>query len=134
MVNGEDVTNSGVDPANLAPGADVRVVLTDRVTEVSGRVANERSEPVAEYVVLVLPEEPVPPAVAGRFVRLARPDQGGVYRTSGLPPGRYVAVAVAALEDGSQWDPAFQTTVRPVAQRFTLGEGESVRLDLTLLP
>ena len=133
IVDGADVTATGVDPATLGSNSSVRVLLTDRVTELTGRVTSPGKEPATEYVVVVLPAEPVPTAVAARFIRLARPDQGGVYRTGGLPPGRYVAVAVRALEDGTQWDPVFQATVRPAASRFTLSEGQSLTLDLTLL-
>jgi hypothetical protein len=41
---------------------------------------------------------------------------------------------VDALEQGSEWDPAFQAAVRSGARRFTLSEGQALTLTLTLMP
>lgn len=134
IVNGTDVTSVGTDASSLGGDAPVRVVLTDKVTELSGSVRNAKREPVGEYVVVVLPEDPVESSVAVRYTRTVRPDQSGTFRVRALPPGSYRAVAVEALEQGTEWDPAFQATVRPAARRFTLNEGQTLTLDLDLLP
>ena len=134
MLNGVDVTSAGADAALLSAGARLRVVLTDKVTELSGSVSNAGNESVTDYVVVVLPDEPVESAVAARYTRTARPDRSGAFRIRALPPGRYLAVAVEALERGSEWNPAFQTMIRPGARRFTLIEGQTLTLDLQLMP
>ena len=85
-------------------------------------------------MLIVLPEEPVDAAIAPQYTRVARPDQQGGFRLRALPPGRYVAAAVEALEQGSEWDPVFQATVRNGARRFILSEGQTLRLDVDLLP
>ena len=87
-----------------------------------------------EYVVVVLPVEAVNPAIASRYTHALRPDQKGAFRLRALPPGNYVAAAVDALEQGSEWDPAFQAAVRNGARRFTLNEGQAVTLTLDLMP
>jgi hypothetical protein len=134
MVDGADITGTGTDVARIG-AAGIRVVLTDRITEVVGSVRNARGEPAGEYVVVVLPEEPLGPPAAARFTRTARPDQGGGFSVQRLPPGRYVAVAVEALTQGSEWDPAFQAMARASApRRFTLTEGQAIALDLDLMP
>jgi hypothetical protein len=51
-----------------------------------------------------------------------------------MMPGRYVAVAVEALEEGRQFSPEFQQQARRVGQEFTLREGESRALNLRLTP
>jgi hypothetical protein len=51
-----------------------------------------------------------------------------------MPPGRYVAVAVEALEQGSEWDPEVQRVLKMAGRRFTLTEGQTLALDLDLLP
>ena len=49
-------------------------------------------------------------------------------------PGRYMAVAVAALEDGRQFAPEFQQQVRRLGQEFSMREGEAETLNLRLAP
>jgi hypothetical protein len=124
----------GADAASVGRDARIRVVLTDQVTEVAGAVRNAQGEPVTEYVVVVLPTEAVNPAIASRYTHALRPDQQGAFRLRALPPGSYVAAAVDALEQGSEWDPAFQAAVRSGARRFTLSEGQALTLTLTLMP
>jgi len=134
VVNGVNVTATGIDAGRLSSEAPIRVVLTDRVTDVTGSVRNLPGDRVVDYVVVVWPEDPVESAVASRYTRTARPDQDGAFHVRALPPGRYSAVAVAALSEGSEWDPVFQASVRQAARRFTLGEGEALSLDLDLVP
>lgn len=129
-----DLMTVGVDAGSLGPDARIRVVLTDRVTEVTGTVRNALGERVTEYVVVFLPAEAVDPAIASRFTHAVRPDQQGAFRLRALPPGSYVAAVVGALEQGSEWDPAFQASVRGGARRFTLSEGQALTLTLTLMP
>jgi hypothetical protein len=121
-VGDTDLTTTGIDAASLGVDARVRVVLADVVTELTGSVRNAQGEPVPEYVVVVLPVEAVNPAIASRYTHALRPDQKGAFRLGALPPGNYV---VDALEQGSEWDPAFQAAVRNGARRFTMSEGNA---------
>jgi hypothetical protein len=50
-----------------------------------------------------------------------------------VPAGEYLAVAVESLEQGEQWDPAFQEQMKHRAKTFKLTEGQSLALDLPLL-
>ena len=131
-----DLLTSGGDAASLDANTPVRVVLTDKLTELSGTVRSPNGAPASESVVVVVPFDRVDANIATRYVRALRPDQQGTFRVRGLPPGQYVAAAAAALEQGAQWDPAFQATVRnaPTSQRFTLSEGQTATLTLDLLP
>lgn len=131
--NGVDITDTGVDAATLGGDTRLRIVLTDRVTELSGSVRDTRGEPVTSYVLVLLPREPMDGMGAARFTRSVRPDQRGAFHVAALPPGRYVAAAFAALEQGREWDPALQQTVRDTGRAFTLAEGERLSLDLDTL-
>jgi hypothetical protein len=44
-----------------------------------------------------------------------------------------VAVAVESLEQGGEWDPAFQQQMRPRGKSFRLTEGQTSTVDLTLV-
>ena len=68
-----------------------------------------------------------------RFTRTARPNQEGRYELRGLPAGDYLAVAVAALEDGNEWNPVFRKMIEPTAKRFTLTHGQTAAIDLQLI-
>ena len=131
-----ELMTAGADAANPDGITGVRVVLTDKLTDLSGSVRNQNGQPLAECVVVVLPVDIVNPDIAARYVRALRPDQQGTFRVRGLPPGQYVAAAVPSLEEGAHWDPAFQATLRTgtSTRRVTLSEGQSASLTLDLLP
>ncbi len=131
-IDGEDMTDVPYTIKGSETVSDVRIVLTDRLTELSGTVTDERGQPVKDYVVVLLPGELKDGVSPLRFTRTIRPDQEGVYRTRGLPPGAYVAAAVETVEQGGEWDPEFQRRVRDVARSLTVREGQTTTLDLKL--
>jgi hypothetical protein len=68
-----------------------------------------------------------------RFVRVARPDQGGRYQIRGLPAhDGYLVVAVQGLEDGQAGDPQFLASVRADATSLRLSDGETKVVDLRM--
>jgi hypothetical protein len=131
-LDGEDVTDVPYELANGDVIDSLRVVLTDKLTDVSGGVTGERSQSIKDYVVVVQPEEPKPAQIATRYIQTARPDQDGRFRVRRIPPGRYVATAVDALEQGREWDPDYQPKLREAGKAFSIKEGESIVLDLKL--
>ena len=70
--------------------------------------------------------------IAARLIRTARPDTRGRFEVRNLRPGRYVATAIEALEQGRQYSPEFQKELRRGAREFTLKEGETIAVDLRL--
>jgi protocatechuate 3,4-dioxygenase beta subunit len=133
-LEGQDITDT---PYDLTGGASVeglRVVLTDRLTDVSGVVKDGRDQPLKEFVVVVQPAAEVPPNALQRFLRAARPDQDGKFGLRGIPPAEYIATAVEALEQGGEWNPEYRTRLRDAGRRFSVKEGESIQLDLELAP
>jgi hypothetical protein len=131
VVNGIDVTDT---KAVLASNqeADARIVITDRVTQISGTVTTG-GRPVKGDV-LVFPEDPSKWTYPSRYVRTTSADDRGRFRISGLPGGeRYLAIAADYVEEGEHYDPEFLNRMRDAAVVFSLDEAETRALDLTLL-
>jgi protocatechuate 3,4-dioxygenase beta subunit len=132
-LNGDDVTDVPTTIAESAKLGTLKVVLSDRVTDVSGTVVGTRGEPLKDYVVIVQPAEAKEGTAATRYVRTARPDQEGRFRIRALPPGRYLAAAVESLEQGREWEPEFSRRVRESGTAFTLMEGQTLTTSLKLV-
>ena len=135
----KSVTLEGVDitdtPYEIKTGHNVsglEITLTNTKTTLSGTVRNA-SGTAKDYVVAILPANLREGDLPARFIRVLRPDQEGKYQTIGLPPGDYVAAAVDTIEQGEQWDPAFQDRVKLRAKRFRLTDGQALALDLDML-
>ena len=128
LLDGDDVTDR---PFNVTTTtATLRVVMTDRLTSVTGTV--QSSSGPRDHGVIVFPEEAARWTFPSRFVRTVRADAEGRFRIQGLPPERYLAAAVNYLEDGEEQDAQLLERLRSRATAFTLGENEqrSIRLDV----
>jgi hypothetical protein len=122
-------------PVDLKGQLDVpaRVVLTDRVTELSGVVG--RGEPGRTPTVLVFPEDPAKWAQPSRYLRAVETSPTRAFRIVGLPAGElYLAAAVDDLEEGEGDDPEFLSRIRDRATPVVLTEGERQVLELHAIP
>ena len=132
-LNGDDITDAGVDfkPGQEASG--VEIVATNRATTVTGGVTAGNGAAVKDYTVVVFSDDPerwnLPMT---RWVSGARPDQDGRFRIRNMPPGSYYAAAVDYVEQGSWGDPELLERLKTRARRFTLAEGATETLDLRL--
>jgi len=132
VVGGKDVSDAVID----VRGSDqlvARVVVTDRVTELTGSVRSGAQTATSANVV-VFPEDPAQWAFPARRVRSTRIDKTGLFRVRGLPSGQsYLVVAVDYLEQGEFQDPEFLMRMKARATSVTLGEGETKNLELALV-
>jgi len=130
--NGRDITDTALEFRG-SEAATVQVVLTNRISEVSGAV-KANGQPVTSASVVLFPEDAAQWVFPSRRVRMVRVDQTGVFRAQSLPPGeRYLAVAVDYLEQGEFQDPLFLERMRGRATAFSLTDGENKNVDLTLV-
>jgi carboxypeptidase family protein len=129
---GRDVTDSPIDVTGPEGVSGVTIVLTDKLTDVSGQVTDGRGGAVKDYLVVLQPSEPMTGQALNRYLRTVRPDSDGRYRSKGLPPGEYLATAVESLEQGRHFVPEVQSRLRDAGRRFTVREGQTVVLDLKL--
>ena len=97
-----------------------------------GAARDARGQAVADYVLVVFPEDAKLWGPQSRFVQTTRPNQNGTFSIKGLPPGRYLAAVVPALENGLQNDPAVLEQLRPRARGFSLTEGQMLNLNLDI--
>jgi hypothetical protein len=131
-LEGRDITDT---PYEIKAGTHVtalEITLTKTETTLSGRVQSGVGA-AKDYVVVIFPSNLREGDLPTRFIRIVRPDQDGKYQTKGLPPAEYFAAAMETIEQGEQWDPAFQDRVKPRATNFRLNEGQALTLDLRLL-
>lgn len=127
---GVDVTDTPLQFATDVDGLEIE--LTQRLTTVSGGVSDDRGDAVLDATIIAFADDPGKWGPGSRFIESARPDQQGRFTIRGLPPGRYLAIAVGYLEPGEERDPDLLEGWRQTATRFTLSEGETHALDLKL--
>lgn len=127
---GTDVTDTPLDFSADIDGLEIE--LTQQVTTVSGGVSDSRGDMALDATVIAFADDPGKWGPHSRFIGSARPDQQGRFTIKGLPPGRYVAIAVGYLEPGEEKDPELLEVWRRQATPFTLSEGQSHVLDLKL--
>ena len=133
-VDGTDITDGVYDfkPGNNVTG--LVVTITDRVTDLTGAVRDALGQPVTDYVLVAFSEDTKLWGPQSRYVQTARPNQNGTFSIKGLPPGRYLAAVVPALENGLQNDPAVLEQLRPRARGFSLSDGQTLNLNLEMSP
>ena len=131
-VNGNDVTDSGMDFKSGESVNGIEVTLTSKLTEVNGTV-KDASQQVKDYTVVVFADEPQKWTLPNsRYVTGSRPDQEGRFQIKNLPPGDYLAVAVDYLAQGEWNDPEILERLKSQGTSFSVKEGETKTLNLTL--
>jgi hypothetical protein len=131
VINDADVTDTKI---SLAPNqeAQAEVVLTNKVTSLTGTVSAEGQPAKAEIVVFAADSSKW--SYPSRYVRTTTADDKGRFRITGLPPAeRYLAIAADYLDDGEHYDPEFLERMRNTATEFSLGESETRALELMVL-
>lgn len=132
-LNGQDITDTGAEFKAGEAVTGLEIVLTSALTNVSGTVKGGTGESVKDFTVVVFTDDEAKWAVPqSRWVSGARPDQEGRFQFRNLPAGRYHAVAVEYIEQGSWGDPELLRRLKEMATSFSLDEGETKTLDLKL--
>jgi hypothetical protein len=130
LVLGRDVLSEGLTADGDLNGLAIN--LTARPTVLAGHVLDGDGQ-VRSGAVIVFAEDPsLRMARDGRYVKGVRSDARDGFRIAGLPPGRYLAVAVEELDSWEWANPenlkAFQSAGTPIA--LVKGETATVRLEV----
>jgi hypothetical protein len=117
---------------NQAVGG-ISVTFTDKQTEFTGMIVDERNQPAVEYTLVVFPaDNKYWTGTASRRFQTVRPSTDGRFTIRGLPPGDYRIGTVIDLEPGAGSDPAFLQQLESTALRFTLQPGEKKQQDIRM--
>jgi hypothetical protein len=133
-LNGDDVTDSGVDVKTGQDISGLEVVASSKQTEIAGGVTAANGSALKDYTVVVFSDDPQYWSLPfTRWVNGTRPDQEGRFRLRNLPAGSYNIVAVDYIEAGAWGDPELLDRLKSHAKRITLSEGGSENVDLKLV-
>jgi hypothetical protein len=125
---------------------NVRVVMTDRRSQVRVRVSEANGTPTGEYAALAFPVQPERWRSPNRYIRaaaplppsfLGTPDRSGTggepgrsLRFIGLPAGDYYLIAVDDIEYKMTHDPAVLQKLALKATRVTIPERDLIEVPL----
>ena len=136
-VRGIDVTDQPLLFGTAAQSADdVEVVLTDRVTQIVGRVRGGSGRAAVGATAIVFAPTRDRWYAESRYMRAATVGEDGRFRVEGLPPGHYYVAAVAHVPTGgsSAWrDPAFLESLVAPSTSVSVGDGGRAEVSLSVV-
>ena len=122
LVSGQSVIE-GFDYGASKAFSGVEIVVSARVTGLTGTVTMPTGATADDYAVVVFPEDEEKwERGAGTGARMTRPDLDGAYKMPGLRPGRYYVLAVPA----EQAD--YQVLNEPDQLRVLAGRARSIEV------
>jgi len=128
LVRGIDVTDRVLQFGSAEQSLnDVEVVLTDRVSELSGAVNDDHGQPAPGAHVIVYATGRDRWYPGSRFMRTAVAATAGAFSITGLPFGTYYVAAMTKLPpygDDAWQDPEFLDALSRSASSVTIREGE----------
>jgi hypothetical protein len=130
-VNGADANEGPIDLQSAR--YEIEVVLTDRVSRVSGTVVDRKGAHLPNHSVLVFPADASRWFPLSRFIRQGRADNDGWFQFDGMSPGLYQAVAVPALPPMATSASAQRALLQALqldAETIRLGEGQQVTMSI----
>jgi beta-lactamase regulating signal transducer with metallopeptidase domain len=122
-------------PIDLGSGRrQIEIVLTDKVSGVSGVVVDRNGNRLANYSVVVFPADRSRWRPGSRFVQSARSNNAGQFRVDVVPPGEYLTVALAGLPVNAWQDPAVLERLERSAERIRVIEGQRLTISIRASP
>jgi beta-lactamase regulating signal transducer with metallopeptidase domain len=133
MVKSVSLDGGDIDDSLMDFGSGTRhlaIVLTDKVTSVAGVVVDRNGRPLTNYSVVLFPPDRSRWHANSNALVMARSDNAGRFRVEAVPPGTYLAVAVAGLPMGGWQEPAILEKLESSAETIRLGEGQQLTISI----
>jgi hypothetical protein len=127
---GRDVADSGFSASGGATTLDLVASANGAATE--GVVTNQKDEPVADAVVVAVPEARFRshPDRYGKAVS----DQSGRFTVRGLPPGDYALFAWESIEGEAYYNPEFLKSYEGRGKALHVKEGDRTSVQIKTIP
>lgn len=127
---GRDVADSGFSASGGATTLDLVASANGAATE--GVVTNQKDEPVADAVVVAVPEARFRshPDRYGKAVS----DQSGRFTVRGLPPGDYALFAWESIEGEAYYNPEFLKSYEGRGKALRVKEGDRTSVQIKTIP
>jgi protocatechuate 3,4-dioxygenase beta subunit len=129
-VGNRDVTDAGFTVNGGAAVLDV--VASANGAVVDGVVANAKSEPVANAVVVAVPEARLR-SRTDRYHKTTT-DQSGRFTLHGVPPGAYTLIAWESMDGDAYFNPEFLRNYEGQGRALQVSEGDQKSQQLTAIP
>jgi uncharacterized protein (DUF2141 family) len=111
---------------------NITVTLTDRPTELGGRLQDRSGRPASDYFIVVFSSDKSYWVPRSRHIQSVRPGSDGRFLVRNLPPGEYRVAALTDVEPDEWFDPAFLEKLLPAASALTLAPGEKKTQDFQI--
>jgi len=125
MIGGQDALDFPFEVKGNQNVPGVTITLTDRRTELTGKVVDGKNQPAVDYTILIFPSDQRYWAGASRRIQSTRPSTDGSFTFRNLPPGEYRIATPVDLEPGAMSDPAVLQQLEGASLRVTLQPGET---------
>jgi hypothetical protein len=127
---GRDVSESGFNVGGGVTTLDL--VASTNGASLEGVVTNAAGEPVADSVLVALPETRL--RRLPDHYRKTASDQSGRFRLRGLPPGDYTIFAWESVEGEAYFNPGFIRSFEGQGKVVHVSEGQRVSLQVKVIP
>lgn len=118
--------------APLQDVTDAVVTLTDRRTELTGRLQTAAGQPATEYFVIVFSANRAHWFPGARRTRAVRPSSDGTFSVTNLPAGAYLLAALTDVATDEWNRTSFLEAIAPLSVSVTVPDGGTVRQDLQI--
>jgi hypothetical protein len=129
---GRDITDTGIHAQSRQQFRNVRVIITDVATDLSGMVRDAGGRPAAEATIVVVPLAEQFWTRTSRRFGLTRSGDDGRYRIRGLPAGEYRVVATTETDETEVYRRDLLRQLVDAGLPLSLEPLESRALDLAL--